>query len=397
MIHIPTARFIDRYAGILLCALLNLLGRITGRHRETVSLDSVRNILIIKFWGLGNLIEATPTFRAIRGRFPDARITFLTLAGNRGVFDHYPHFDEIIYMQDHTIGSVLVEFFRLPRVLRKRNIDLAFDLDPIGRFCALITFLSGARIRVGYSTANQYREHLYTRAIPLDESKHIRDMFLDLTRGVGVNGADTSLDPVTVSGADKKLIDTLFKENGIEPGDRIVGLNINASAVAYERRWPMENFLELANRILARHKVKLVLVGAPDEAPYVAQLAQAVRGPCVNLAGLTTLAGMAEVLGRCELFISNDSGPLHVAAAMGAPTVSFFGPETPLRYGPLGEGHTVFFAGLDCSPCISFANEKQVRCPRNAQCLRAITVDMASRAVHERLAAHNDSAPGSES
>jgi heptosyltransferase-2 len=387
MIHIPTARFIDRYAGIGLCAALNIAGRLTGRHRERISLDQVRSILIIKFWGLGNLIEATPAFRAIRARFPNARITFLTLSCNRGVFDHYPHFDEILYMRDQSIRAVMAAFFTLPRLLRKRNIDLAFDLDPIGRFCALMTFLSGARIRVGYSTANQYRENLYTRAIPLDEDKHVREMFLDLARGADAHCADTGLDPVFIPDAEIQAADTLLEDCGIRANDRIVGINVNASAVAYERRWPLENFTELARRITETHGVKLILVGSADEAPYVRLLERELTGNCVNLAGRTTLPGLARILQRCELFISNDSGPLHVAAAMNTPTISFFGPEHFKRYGPLGDRHKVFFAGLGCSPCISFANEKQVRCPRNAECLRAISVDMVWDAVHASLAA----------
>lgn len=385
MIQIPLARFIDRYVGISLCSAFHWIGRFTGRNKERLTLDDVDRILISKFWGLGSLVEATPAFRAVRRRFPKARITFLTLRRNRGVFDYYPHFDEILYMRDRSIPQILGEFFKLPRLLRRRRFDLVLDMDPVGRFCALVTFRSGAPIRVGFATPRQYREKLYTRTVPLNEDQHVRRIFLDLLTGIGVDERDLTLDPIAVDETARANVSRLLQGHGVAETDVLVGINVNASDVAKERRWPPENFARLAQALAREKGVRVVMFGGPDEVDYVTRVAERVEAPVINAAGRTTLLEMAELAGRCRLFISNDSGPLHVAVAMGVPTISFFGPETPKRYGPIGPRHRVFFAAVDCSPCISFINEKQVNCPYEAKCIRRIAFEPVLRAALDVL------------
>lgn len=385
MISVPVARIIDRHVGIALCAMLGALGRLLGRNRESMPPDAAARILIIKFWGLGNLVEATPAFRAARARFPDARITFLTLARNRGVFEGYPHFDSIMYMRDHSLAAVFFEFFLLPMRLRRLRPQLVIDLDPIGRFCAIMTFLSGANIRAGFSSPCRYREKLYTRTAPLNENQHVRRIFMDLIKTLNGNDPDLTLDRLPASEESKKRIERLLAEHGVNPGERLVGVNVNASDVAYERRWPAANFAELAGRIAAAFPVRVVFVGAPGETDYVAAAAALMKQPRVNLAGKTALGDLAALMEKFELFISNDSGPLHVAVAMNVPTVSFFGPETPLRYGPIDGRHRTLQADEPCAPCISFTNEKQVRCVRDAACMKAISVDAAWESAREAL------------
>lgn len=386
MINVRIARYIDRYAGIALCAGMNYFGRLTGRNTERIKLEDVSRILIVKFWGLGNLVEATPAFREIRQRFPHAKITFLTLARNRGLFDSYPRFDEIIYMKDKAFRDVIYEFFHLPIVLKRRRFDLVFDMDPIGRFCALITFMSKAPIRIGFSTKNQHREQLYTRTVRLNESLHVRRIFLDLLNRVGIMHAADTLDRIPVSGEAGAAVDGLLERHGIVAGDKLIIVNVNASEVAYERRWPIENFARLADAAASETGARIVLIGGPGEEEYVGRMEAAMVEKAVNLAGRTTIGQMVELIGRCALFISNDSGPLHVAVAMGVPTVSFFGPETPIRYGPLGPIHEVIFAGRwDCSPCLTFTNEKRVQCSGDAKCMTGIEFDKTWRIVKRRL------------
>ena len=385
MIHVPTARFIDRVAGGALCEALHFLGRFTGRLTEPLPLSRVERILIIKFWGLGNLIQATPAFRAVRRAFPDARITFLTLARNRGVFDNYPHFDEIIYMRDHSISAVFGEFLGLPLLLRSRRAQLALDLDPIGRFCALMTWLSGAGIRVGFSMRGGARERLYTRTVNLDESRHVRHTFLDLLGVVNISNGDMELDPVPVDGAVEHAVDRLLEQAGVAPGERLAAVNVNASDMAFERRWPPERFAEVADRMVAECGVRVLMVGAPEEVGYVDAVMDLMKQPAVNMAGRTSLTELAEVLRRCRVFLSNDSGPLHLAQAMGTPVVGLFGPETPARYGPLGAPHRVFAADIPCAPCISFRNEKQVNCTHDAACMKSIPAEDVWPAVRDIL------------
>ncbi|MBU0518104.1 glycosyltransferase family 9 protein, partial [bacterium] len=166
----------------------------------------------------------------------------------------------------------------------------------------------------------------------------------------------------------------LLAAEEVDTGDFIVGINVNASDVAIERRWPLENFAALADLLSQRLGANVILVGAPDEVPYVERAIAMMRETPVNLSGRTTLREVIALMDRMHLFITNDSGPLHLAYAMGTPTISLFGPETPLRYGPIGKKHSAVYKQIDCSPCLNFGNLKRSNCQQEGRCMKEIKV-----------------------
>ena len=154
------------------------------------------------------------------------------------------------------------------------------------------------------------------------------------------------------------------------------------------RRWPEKYFIELIDRISERGLGRVVLLGAPDEAAFVDGLRRRLKRPeaVIDVAGKSTLNELMGILAAADLLVTNDSGPLHLAGALGTKTVSFFGPETPSLYGPAGEGHEVLYSGIDCSPCINIYNAKTVRCMRGEpECLSRIEVAEAFEAVKKAL------------
>jgi ADP-heptose:LPS heptosyltransferase len=182
----------------------------------------------------------------------------------------------------------------------------------------------------------------------------------------------------------------LLTAAGVKEGERVIAFNTNASTMALARRWPDASFVSLIDRVMEAGLGRVALLGAPEEAPHVGRVQAMTRRPgdVVNLAGKSTLRGLVGILRRSALLVTNDSGPLHLAGALGTKTVSFFGPETPVLFGPRGPGHVTLYRGIDCSPCISIYNAKTVRCMRTApECLSLISVDEAMAAVRRALGA----------
>jgi ADP-heptose:LPS heptosyltransferase len=254
---------------------------------------------------------------------------------------------------------------------------------------------------------------LYTHPVAFQENVHIRDTFKTIAHSLfppyycpngrlrrrgeqkGVYSESTNqqkesptdeLIPILLTQEDQLFLDSFSKEHGISAQDFLVGINVNASEVAKERRWLPERFAELADRITLHGVTKIVLLGSRNERKYVEGVAAQMTAVPIMAAGKTTLRQMIALLSRCNLFISNDSGPVHMASAQGTPTVAIFGPESPVRYGPRGEQHRAIYKGLPCSPCISFHNAKKVHCPEpKPPCIYQITVDEIWEAVKPLL------------
>ena len=157
-------------------------------------------------------------------------------------------------------------------------------------------------------------------------------------------------------------------------------MNPNSGEIALTRRWPAANYVELARRVAGEYPdLRVVFIGSRGERDYVGSIVKTIRHPAVvDLSGCLSVAQLAYILGQARLVVTNDSGPLHLACAMGARTLSFFGPETPVLYGPVGSGHEVLYTNIDCSPCINVHEDKSFRCHRRVtQCLEGIGVDAA--------------------
>jgi ADP-heptose:LPS heptosyltransferase len=352
--------------------------------------EGTKRILVIKFWGIGNLVQASPTLRGIRSKFPDAKIVFLTLDQNKGVYEDSDLYDETIYLRLTTAWDFARELFRLFFELRSYDFDLIVNLEPLVYFGEIISFYVGVGPRVGFVIPD--RKTLFTKPIEFREDEHIARTFYRTLGVFGIedNPSDDVLqpEPIPSSLEDRRAVTELLSAEGIDPSrEFLVGVNVNASDVAKERRWPPERFAELVDLAIQNLNARVLLIGAPDEAPYVEKAMAMMREHPVTLAGRTTLPQAIALIDELDLFVTNDSGPLHLAYAQGIPTISFWGPESPHRYGPIGEKYINVHKDIDCTPCINFKNLKRTNCKRNAECIRRITVsevyDMVSQ-VHDR-------------
>jgi ADP-heptose:LPS heptosyltransferase len=384
-------RRIDQYLGPPICIALGILKSLAERvhpHARRTPAAGLRKILVIKFWGMGSIVLATPALRALKKTYPACSVTFLTFEQNEAVCKMVKSIDHVYSYRADSLAAFLASFCNLVLFLRREKFDVVLDLEFFANFTSIITALSGARITVGFHTPKLWRVSFYTNKIAFDQ-RHITEIFLKASQALGANADGYQLDGLEgEDGAAGAPLEQILAENDVANTDQLICININASSLDYKRRWPLEYYRELIQRILTSFRsLRIVLIGSKEEAPYVAALMSSLPPSphLVNLCGLISVRQLVLLLHRSHLFIGNDSGPLHLAAAAGIPTVSFFGPETPALYGPRGDSHTVLYKNIACSPCLNVYNSKDNSSCRNNVCLKSIGVEEAWVAVRERL------------
>lgn len=370
---------IDQIVGPFVCSVLSILNRFR-RGYKIEEIISIKNILAIKFWGMGSIILIIPSLYQIKQKFPSCKIKFLTLIRNREVLEAYSEIiDDVIYIDvDSGIKNFLLTILKLLLKLRRLRFDVVIDYEFFTRFSAIITFFSKAKIKAGFIAWEVWRGNLHNVVVPFNRYWHVYNNFLNLTsKAVGV-----SLDKIP-------LIEPKFKNKvDINISGNYICVNPNSGELALQRRWPKENFVNLVKKIVEEFKdLKVIFIGTSKEKEYVQSIVELINNKNVeSLAGKINFQQLANLLKNSKLLITNDSGPLHLAAALGVPTFSFFGPETPILYGPIGEKHTVFFKNIDCSPCINVHKCKTVKCYKTSpECLSEITVEEIYKEIKKFL------------
>jgi lipopolysaccharide heptosyltransferase II len=374
--RIKIAKWIDEYVGRWLIMLLARLQPVLWRQRVPAE---CKRILFVKFWGIGSIILTEPALRYLRQKFPAAQLDFLTLAQNRELFALIPHVDRVYALDFRHIGNFLLSAIRLVAQLRRQKYELIFDAEFFANFSALFSRLLKPRRLIGFSRPHSIKNRLLDVAAPFDDGQHAATNFFRLVK---IGAGDESPERETSIVPRLALPFSLSKKLRF-PRRPAVIMNINASALALERRWPPQRFAHLARWLLRRYEIDLILIGACVERKYTQAVAQTIDSPgrVHDLAGTLNLIELAQLISAAALFISNDSGPLHLAAALQKPVVGFYGPETPKRFGPLCDTRLIFYLGLPCSPCMSVDNAKTVNCTNNRRCM----LDLKTALVIPRL------------
>ncbi|MFT7668539.1 MAG: lipopolysaccharide heptosyltransferase II [Planctomycetota bacterium] len=372
----------DRFLGRAVCTLLQpwkWLRRAQAKAEPT----RVRRVLLIKFWGIGSLQLLTPAVATLRRRHEEAEVTLLTLHENRTFVCGLEVFDEVKTLDVSSAGwlGLVRRIISLAWELRSSKFDRVYDFEFFTRFSAVVSFLVGARRSFGFSSNSAWRGGLHTDDVTFNRYWHVARNFRALAGGE--NGEEVELDdivPFVLREEDSRSLDEKLRVAGLEHGMQFVVLNPNAGRLSLERRWPRPNFASLAARILATRGVKVVLIGSGAEREYTAGVRNAASGidpDClVDLSGKLSIAELCVLLREAKCVVTNDSGPMHLAAALGAPTLGLFGPETPMMYRPLGRAANAIWKPPICSPCINVHQGKVASCIHTRpECLVNITVD----------------------
>ncbi len=367
---IPLQKIVDKYLGGLLLGCLALVQR-QQRHRP-----QPRSVLFIKLWAMGESVLTLPAIHAIRQTFPEATISVLVRKNNAAVFRYNKDIQEIVLCEPSSILALIRRF---------RKYDIAIDAEPFLNLSSLLGWWF-ARWRVGF--ANGIRARLYSERQRYEGKRHVVLEYLSL---VGlVTGRPHTCDrliPLGFSPEDAayvqsallSLLDTKIPVVAIAPGSGNTGV---------ERRWPAASYHQLLQLILEHTPAQVLLLGGPAENAVCNEVIGEKQSPRVqNISGKTTISQLFALLRYCKLFIGNDSGPMHAAAAQGTQTVGIFGPNLPLRFAPYGSGNIAFYHRLSCSPCINVHRGSIPPCYNivKGDCVRHISPEVVFQTIRPML------------
>ncbi len=286
-----------------------------------------------------------------------------------------------------TLDRGFTGWWSVGRKLRKRGFDVAIDLQGLFR-SACLTWWSGAPERVGFAAAREGGAWFYTSRvrIPGDDVKpwrlldtHAVDRNLALTRSLGADLEDASFELPSLS-EDRKITDKWLEDSGISSKDRVVVLAPGGRLPI--KRWPVERFAKVAQWLLQKEGVKIVVVGAQADLEVSATIQSLIGDQFVNLIGKTRIGQLAAVLDRADLLIANDSAPIHLAVARQIPVLAILGPTNMKATGPHPFGRErVLCHSLPCSPC----GKRVCHNPRYMECLTSISVEEVFGAAHDML------------
>lgn len=336
-------------------------------------------ILIVQPSRIGDVIFSLPTAAALRKRFPKAWIGWFVDERCAPVLSGCPDIDEVIVFDRSRLSVPYV--LGLYRRLHGENIDVSIDLHGLAK-SAFMVLLAGARHRIASSSTNGMRElsNLISREIkPPKVETHCVERHLAVARGLGAPVAPPEYH-IAVSEADFKNAEALLRGKGFRDGAPLVAVHPGGGWLS--RRWPAERFASLIERLGKETGVRVVLVGGKEgganEKGLNEDILSRVSSPVIDMTGQTNLKELAALLLKSKAFVANEAGPLHLAMALGVPSVALLGPTDPGRTGPFGGNVTVVRHAVDCQPCRN-------RSCASRTCMDAITVDEVFSAVKEKL------------
>lgn len=346
-----------------------------GQSAAVLEHAEYRRILIIKPSSLGDVVHALPTLQALRGRFPRAHIAWLVKQQWAGLLERTEGLDEVWPVEPGFKGWLS----EVPR-LRATSFDLVVDLQGLFRSGAM-AWLTGCSTRIGFANAREGSPFFYTHRVPVRApDMHAVDRYLLVAAALGTAVTGAPEFRLRSLPADRREVSDLLDRRGLQAG--IPWIAVNVSARWPTKRWPLEFFAAAADRIQQDKLGSVALIGGPDDRAAAQAVKELMRAAPVDLTGATTPALLPALLESAALLMTNDSGPMHVAAAVGTPVVAFFGPTSPLRTGPYGKEHRALVSGIPCSPCFSRTCRNTV----HLACLKNISPDQAIEAVRSQLA-----------
>lgn len=334
----------------------------------------MENILVVKLSAIGDVIHALPVSYAIKEQYPEAHLTWVVEQAAYAILADNPCIDELILFEKakfRSIGGFLREIGPFRRRLRTRRYDASLDLQGLFKSAA-IAWNAGAKLRIG--TANM-REgaHLVSRPVRGAHAEgHIVERYLDVARALGCRVGEVRF-PVSVSDRDRMAADTLLAREGVQEERPFVAFAVGANWP--NKRWPVEHFAALADRLYHAHYVPVLVGGGRLDATLAEDILRASEIPPVNLVGRTNLKQLAHVFTRAALVLGGDTGPVHLAAGLRVPTVMLMGPTDANRNGPYGQLQNAIEVDRPCRGCWKRA------CPKGLDCLAAISVDAVAAKI----------------
>lgn len=340
-------------------------------------------ILVINIFGIGDVLFTTPLVSNLKESFPKAKIGYLCNRRSVTVLENNPHIDKVfIYERDEfdkirkTSQMAYVKaLFRFWGDIKREKYDCVFDVS-LSSLTSYFSAWAGIARRIGFNYKN--RSPLLTDRFVLKgyEGRPVVEYYLDLLRNLGLETKKKKLE-IYLDREDELFAENVLERSGVKKHKKIIGLVPGGGASwgrdAIFKRWSMDNYAKLVDKIVENMDAAFILLGDKSEEKLCADLKAHIKDRAFDLCGKTTVRQMAAVAKRCHLMVLNDGGPLHISVAAGAKTLSIFGPVDDSVYGPFPrEGHIVVVKNIACRPC--YRSFRKASC-EHASCLRDLTVD----------------------
>jgi heptosyltransferase II len=336
---------------------------------------SYKKILVRATNWVGDAVMSLPALRALRERFPEAHIAILAKPWVADLYHREPFCDEMISYTPRSVAERLAA----AKALRVHSFDCAILLQNAFE-AAAVAFAARIPERIGY--ARDGRSALLTKAVPVplpgEIPSHERFYYLELLRRAGVLDTLPANDRIVLDGASDARMAGRRRFDGLGFGGRVVGVSPGA-AFGTAKRWLPERFAEAADRVAKETGASVAIFGSKDERDLCASVAAAIHAPVRNFAGETTLGEFIDMAAACSVYLSNDSGAMHIASALGVPSVTVFGATNHVTTGPTGPVARILREPVECSPCM------KRECPIDHRCMTRIQASRVAEAALELL------------
>lgn len=344
--------------------------------QESSALKSAR-ILLIKPSSLGDIVHAFPVVSAIKTQWPGSHMTWVVKRQWADLVERAEGIDRV-WPVDMTVRS----WIREGQALRAERFDLAIDLQGLFR-SGLLAWLSGAPMRVGFANGREGSPWFYTQLVPvLNLDIHAVGRYLSVAAALGASLPDKPRFEFRLLEEDMATVRELCRRRGFSVDRPWVAMNIGARWPT--KRWPLTSFAAVVDQLHKAHLDPVVMIGGSEERADTKRLRVLTKSPFIDLSGEIPLGCLPALLSKATAMVTNDSGPMHIAAGLGVPVVAMFGPTSATRTGPYGDGHHVLTSRIPCSPCFS----RVCRHDPELECLHLITPTQVVDVIRTLLAAH---------
>jgi ADP-heptose:LPS heptosyltransferase len=378
---VDTMRKIDQWVGVPICFVLSPFSWLIDLFRSArTTKPDISRTLFIELSEMGSAIIADPAMRKLKQQ-GNAELFFVIFKKNYKSLEILKTIPEenVFKMNADNLFALTKDIFRFMAWCRKKRITTTIDLELFSRFSALISLFSGAKSRIGYTNLHDeglYRGNLVNKTVRYNPHVHIAVNFVSLVnKALGL--FDNAYATIPVHPEELQLAKAEVAESSINTvknkiqqlypewsNESVVLLNVNASDLLPQRRWPQENFAALGKNLLSRFQnIIIVMTGAPAEKEYVQKVTDMIgHKRCVNSSGFFSFDELVPLYSVSKMMLTNDSGPAHFASVTPLKVFVLFGPETPNLYLPIGGNAEPFYLGLPCSPCVSASNHRKTSC-----------------------------------
>ena len=370
------------------------LGRIGKKHPPLIPYNThPRRILVIRLDLIGDLVLSMTTVRALKHAYPDTAIDLLALPASAKVVMGDPDLNEIITYDPNVWRrpKALIQLknwinaYNVLSQLHARDYDIAVSV--FGRWAGMLAALSGAKRRVafgresypGLMTDSVRGRHWHSR-----DHKHEVDYCLELARVAGaITSTADRIPHLYVDPLAQQQLQQLLEREGIIPEKPVIACHISSNN-GQSKRWPIPHWATLIDKLIRGQNAQVILTGAPDDIPLIECVTHHMQERAINLVGQTSLPQLVALLKRANLLISGDSGPMHIAAAVGTPVIAIHGPTDPALSGPVSPMATVLRSDIWCSPCYNATGSADCRF-FTTQCMKNILPSQVYNIVEEKL------------